>query len=113
MPIDGGKNSVSGFEKIQNKIMNDTYYPEFDKLAEYFGGKNKSVVQVMKDEIADDENNHFIVENRNLKEYLQQCLDWIKDNPPNTYGDMVKSDIDDILIKYENLIYDGDKLLNA
>jgi hypothetical protein len=65
------------FDKIQNKIMN-TDYPDFNKIADYFG-KEKSALQVIKDEIENDETNFFIVENRRLKEMLKSASDVIKD----------------------------------
>ena len=78
MSVDGGKSSFSNWDKISEKIIN-TDYPDFNKAAEFFDKINKSTIQVMKDEIKDDENNHFIVENAQLKELLKRCLEHFQD----------------------------------
>ena len=64
------------FAKIQNKIMNNTIDdPRLTRLTQSIKEK-QSVLQVIKNEIADDENNHFIVENVKLRKALEKCLEW-------------------------------------
>jgi hypothetical protein len=72
MSVDGGKSSFSNWDKISEKIMNNGW-PDFNKMADFFDKTNKSIIRVMKDEIADDEMNFFIIENRKLRETLKKC----------------------------------------
>ena len=60
MPIDGGKNSFSGWNNISMKMME---HDDLDKFMTILNKNRPSVLQVMKEEIADDETNHFIIEN--------------------------------------------------
>jgi hypothetical protein len=76
MPIDGGRSSFTNWDKISSKIMDRD---ALDKFVRLFKEGKGSAIQVMKDEIANDENNHFIVENRRLRELLMDCKLWMDD----------------------------------
>jgi hypothetical protein len=61
----------SEFEKIQSKIMNRTIDdPRLARLTESIQN-NKLVLD-----------GNFLVENKKLKELLEECIDWIINNPP-------------------------------
>ena len=69
MPTD----NLNAFNKTQMKIME---HDDLDKFMNMINKNKPSALQVMKDEIAEDENNHFIVENRKLKELLKVWLEF-------------------------------------
>ena len=71
------------FDKVQLNIMDRD---DLDKFVRLFKEGKGSAIQVMKDEIAEDENNHFIVENRKLRETLQECLEWFNHLSEDNYS---------------------------
>ena len=84
------------FNRIQMKIMGRDDLDEFMSMV----NRNKSVLQVMREEIADDETNFFIVENRKLRELLMKCKLWMEDNEPISV-------MDEPLSKDKSHFYDG------
>jgi hypothetical protein len=63
--------NLNEFEKAQMKMME---HDDLDKFMTMINKNKPSVLQVMKDEIAEDESNHFLVENRKLREILQEII---------------------------------------
>ena len=104
MPIDGGKSSFTGWDNISMKMME---HDDLDKFMTILNKNRPSVLQVMKEEIADDETNFFIVENRKLREYLQRCTTWIYNNPPLVCDDMNKLQMAEDIQTYNDLVQDG------
>ena len=89
------------------KIMSDDDADRFVKLLK----ESKPILQVMKDEIADDETNFFIVENRKLRELLMKCKLWMEDNEPIKVMDEPLSK--DQSHFYDSLIKEIDEHFNA
>ena len=108
MPIDGGKNSFSGWNNISMKMME---HDDLDKFMTILNKNRPSVLQVMQEEIADDETNFFIVENRKLRELLMKCKLWMEDNEPISVMDEPLSK--DQSHFYDSLIKEIDEHFNA